>query len=150
MIWAILALLGVPLWLCAIAILVLILRNRQLRNRPGSLPARVRAAGKGRWHPGHGLWVHDVFAFRGSPAAWKESLVQVARVSAQTASADEKKGLHRLGDVVVVATFELVPQGSLEVAARAEHAGLLLGPFAKVTAVSEPGAVVGSRVAART
>ena len=150
MIWAILALLGVPLWLCAIAILVLILRNRELRKREGSLPARVRRAGKGRWHPGHGLWVHDVFAFRGSPAAWKEGLVQVGSVSAHTASADEKKGLHRLGDDVVVATFELVPKGSLEVAARAEHAALLLGPFAKVTAVSEPGAVVGSRVAART
>ena len=30
MIWAILALLGVPLWLCALGILSLVLRNRQL------------------------------------------------------------------------------------------------------------------------
>jgi hypothetical protein len=143
MIWAILALLGVPLWFCAMAILVLVLRNRQLRKRPGSIPARIRLAGKGRWHPGHGLWVHDVFAFRGSPAAWKESLVQVGSLSAHPASKEEKKGVHRLGDDVMVATFELVPKGSLELAARSEHASLLLGPFARVAAASEPGAAAG-------
>lgn len=150
MIWAILALIGVPLWLCATAILVLVLRNRRLRKRPGSVPVRTRLAGKGHWHPGHGLWVHDVFAFRGSPAAWKESLVQVRGVSARPASEEDKKGLHRLGDEVVVATFELVPEGSLQLAARAEHASLLLGPFGKVSAVPEPGPVAGSKIAART
>ena len=150
MIWAILALIGVPLWLCGTAILVLVLRNRSLRKRPGSVPARVRVEGKGRWRPGHGLWVHDVFAFRASPAAWKENLVQVGSVSAHPASGEEKKGLHRLSDDVVVATFDLVPKGSLELAARAEHAPLLLGPFAKVAAVAEPGPVAGSQVAATT
>jgi uncharacterized membrane protein YvlD (DUF360 family) len=32
MIWAILALLGVPLWFCAIGIFVLVFRNRTLRK----------------------------------------------------------------------------------------------------------------------
>jgi hypothetical protein len=138
MIWAILALVGVPLWLCAVAITVLVLRNRKLRKRPGSLPVRIRVAGKGRWHPGHGLWVHDVFAFRGSPAAWKESLVQVGSVAAaQPATEEQEKGLHRLGDHPVVANFELVPNGSLQLAAHAEHASLLLGPFGGVAAVPQ-------------
>jgi len=150
MIWAILALLGVPLWFCAIGISVLVFRNRKLRKRPGSVPARLRVDGKTRWHLGHGIWVHDVFAFRGSPAAWKERLGQVGSISAHPASGEEKKGLHRLGDDVIVASFELVPRGSLELAARAEHASLLLGPFAKVAAVPESGAVAGSQVAATT
>ena len=138
MIWAILALIGVPLWLCATAISVLVLRNRKLRKRPGSMPVRIRVAGKGRWHPGHGFWVHDVFAFRGSPAAWKESLVQVGSVAAaQLATEEQKKGLRRLGDHPVVANFELVPKGSLQLAAHAGHASLLLGPFGTVAAVSE-------------
>ncbi len=141
MIWAILALVGVPLWLCATAISVLVLRNRKLRNRPGSMPVRIRVAEKGRWHPGHGFWVHDVFAFRGSPAAWKESLVQVGSVAAaQPVTEEQKKGLHRLGDHPVVASFELVPEGSLQVAAHAELASVLLGPFARVVAVAEGGA----------
>ena len=150
MIWAILALLGVPIWLCAIAISVLVFRNRQLRKRAGSMPVRTRVDGKGRWHPGHGFWVHDVFAFRGSPAAWKEGLVQVASVSVKTAGDEEKKGLHRLGEDVVIANFELVPKGSLELAARAEHVSLLLGPFATVAAIPESGTVATSQVAAAT
>jgi hypothetical protein len=137
MIWAILALVGVPLWLCAVAISVLVLRNRKLRKRPGSIPVRIRVAGKGRWHPGHGFWVHDVFAFRGSPAAWKESLVQVGRVAVQPASKEQQKGLHRLGDNPVVANFELVPKGALQLAAHAEDASLLFGPFGGVAAVAE-------------
>jgi hypothetical protein len=74
MIWAILAAMGVPLWLCAVGILTLLLRNRALRNRAGNVPVRVRPAGKKRWSPGHGVWIHDVFAFRGLPAAWREAL----------------------------------------------------------------------------
>jgi hypothetical protein len=40
MIWAILALLGVPLWLCAMAIRIrtLVFRNRTLRRRHGTCP----------------------------------------------------------------------------------------------------------------
>jgi hypothetical protein len=129
LIWAILALLGVPLWFCALGISVLVLRNRKLRKRPGSVPVRVRADGNGRWHPGHGFWIHDVFAFRGSPAAWNERLVQVATAAAEPATEEQKKGLHRIGDSPVVATFELVPTGSLQLAAHGDDASLLLGPF---------------------
>lgn len=35
MIWAILAMLGVPLWLCAAGILALVYRNKSLRHRHG-------------------------------------------------------------------------------------------------------------------
>ena len=47
--------------------------------------------------------------------------------------------LRRLGDHPVVANFELVPKGSLQLAAHAGHASLLLGPFGTVAAVSEEG-----------
>ena len=72
MVWAILALLGVPLWVCAAGITVMVLRNRGLRKRPGDIPARAKWPGKTRWTRGHGIWVSDVFAWRGSPAAWSE------------------------------------------------------------------------------
>ena len=71
-IWAILLLLGVPLWVCATGILVLVLRNRSLRKRAADIPMRLRIDAKGRWHRGHGLWVHDVLGFRGSPAALRD------------------------------------------------------------------------------
>lgn len=65
MVWAILALLGVPLWLCTLGILTLVLRNRWLRKRPGDVPVRMRTASGKRWHRGHAVWVHSVFVFRG-------------------------------------------------------------------------------------
>jgi hypothetical protein len=121
---------GVPLWFGALSVLILVLRNRSIRRRPGNVPVRVRRPGKKRWVPGHGLWVHDVFAFRGSPAAWKEGLVWVTDASARPASPDERKKLHRLGDAPVVATFTGKDGGGLELAARSEHRATLLGPFA--------------------
>ena len=67
MIWAILAILGIPLWFCAVAILILVIRNRSLRRRMGDVPVRVLRPGKQRWSRGHALWVSDVFAWRGIP-----------------------------------------------------------------------------------
>ena len=46
MIWAILALLGVPLWLCALGILSLVMRNRQLPKRLGDMLVRVHGLGR--------------------------------------------------------------------------------------------------------
>jgi hypothetical protein len=68
-IWAILAFVGVPLWLCAIGILMLVFNNRKLRKRPGDIPVRILRPGKKRWTRGHAIWVSDVFAWRASSAA---------------------------------------------------------------------------------
>ena len=128
MIWAILAIIGIPLWLIAIALLTLVFRNRKLRKRPGNIPVRVLQPGKKRWTPGHGLWVSDVFAWRGSPAAWKEDLLQVSGVSIHSADPQELEKLHRLGDDPVVASFALDDGATLKVAARREHQSKLAGP----------------------
>ena len=91
MIWAILALLGVPLWLCAVGILAVILQNHKLRKRSGDLQVRVRRPGEKRWTRGHAIWVSDVFAWRASPAAWKADLLQVIGVSSRSLDFDERK-----------------------------------------------------------
>ena len=130
MIWAVLLALGVPLWLCAIGILALVFRNRTLRKRPGNVPVRVRRAGKKRWVSGHGLWVSDVFAWRGSPAAWSEDLVWIADVSARPPDAEERKKLRRIGDDPLIASLTLAEGGAIDVAARREDRASLLGPFA--------------------
>ena len=134
MVWAILAAVGVPLWLCAIAILTLVLRNRALRMRPGNVAVRVREEGKRRWTPGHGLWVNNVFAYRGSPAAWKEGLLPVSAASARPASAEERKHLRRIGDEPVIATLTFEDAGTkrqIDVAARESDGRVLLGPYAE-------------------
>ena len=130
MVWAILMFLGVPLWICVLGITVTVLRNRGLRKRPGDIPARVRLPGKTRWTRGHGIWVSDVFAWRGSPAAWKEKLVQVSGVTLRSPSEEEQHKLHRLGEGVQIATLSSVGGEPLEVAAAAEDSTALAGPFA--------------------
>ena len=134
MIWAILAAVGVPLWLCAIAILILVMRNRALRKRSGNVAVRVRPEGKRRWMPGHGLWVNDVFAYRASPAAWKEGLFAVTAASERPADPEEREHLRRIGDEPVIATLTVEDAGTtsqIEVAARGSDARVLLGPFAE-------------------
>jgi hypothetical protein len=105
-----------------------VFRNRNLRRRDGDLSVRVRAAPDKRWRRGHALWVHDVFSFRGSPAAWNEALDWVTATSAHDASEKESKGLHRLGDHPVIVGLQLASGRTIEVAAHAEDRRRLLGP----------------------
>jgi hypothetical protein len=129
MVWAILAFLGVPLWLCAAGILVIVLNNRNLRKRHGDIPVRVKRPGKKRWTRGHGIWVSDVFAWRGSPAAWNEALLHVADVTLRTPSTEEQQKLHRLGDGFAIATLSVVGDDPIELAAGSGHRTALVGPF---------------------
>jgi hypothetical protein len=126
---ALLALLGVPLWFCAIAISVLLLRNRSLRKRRGNIPARIRMAPGKRWIRGHGLWVHDVWAFRGSPAAWNEKLVWVTGAHVRATTDEEAKKLHRLDERPVIVMLQ-TEEGTIEIAGAAQNRTLLLGPYA--------------------
>jgi hypothetical protein len=135
MIWVILVFLGVPLWLCALGIMVIVFRSRGLKQRYGDIPVRVRRSGQERWTRGHAIWVSDVFAWRGSPAAWKEDLAQVVAVSLRDPDPEERKKLHRLGEGFAIATLLLRYGETLEVAARPEQHAALLGPLEPV---SEP------------
>jgi len=142
MIWAILALLGVPLWLCAITITVLVFRNRTLRKRSGDIPVRILRSGKKRWIRGHAIWVSDVFVWRASPASWNEGLEQVkdAAVHEHVDSQTAKK-LHGLGDSPIVASITLVDGGVIDVATRPEHHSALMGPFASLPSAERTQAV---------
>ena len=138
MIWAILAMLGIPLWLCATGIVVLMMRNRAIRHRPGNAPVRRRRKGKSRWTRGHGVWVHDVFAFRGSPAAWAESLIPVREVVTLSPTAADLKKLHRLGSGPLLARFTDDDGEHVDFATTAEHALDLLGPLGTATVTKAP------------
>lgn len=145
MIWAVLAFVGVPLWLCAAGIFTLLLRNRALRKRPGNVAVRVHPPDKKRWSRGHGVWVHDVFAFRGFPAAWKEALVWSTEATMRAPTSDERKKLHRIGDDPVIVTLSLAEGGTIEIAARAEAKDTLLGPFAPAEHRPAVSAAIGGR-----
>ena len=134
MIWAILLFLGVPLWLCALGVFILVFRNRALRQRRGDIPVRVLRPGKTRWVRGHAVWISDVFAWRGSPAAWTEGLMQVLTASVAPAEPEERKHLRRLGDDPVIVTMTVATMTSdepatLTVAVASRDRAAVLGPF---------------------
>ncbi len=141
MIWAVLAALGVPLWLCATGIFMLLFNNRRLRKRYGDVPVRVRRPGKKRWTRGHAIWVSDVFAWRGSPAAWNEELLWISAATPRAADPEERRKLHRLGDEPAIATLAATDGEIVEVAAAPEQAFAVLGPFAHATEIDPAGAV---------
>ena len=117
------------MWLCALGILALVFRNKSLRQRHGDIPVRVLRAGKTRWTRGHAVWVSDVFAWRGSPAAWREDLFQVTDARVGALEPEQLKKLHRLGDHPVVATLTPNAGEPVRVAVASEHRAALLGPY---------------------
>ena len=134
MIWALLVFLGVPLWFCALGLFTVIYRNRALRQRRGDIPVRVRRPGKTRWVRGHAVWISDVFAWRGSPAAWTEGLMQVLTASVAPAEPEERKHLHGLGDDPLIATMTVATMApdepaTLTVAVASRDRAAVLGPF---------------------
>jgi len=130
MIWAILVFVGVPLWLCALGILTVVFRSRRLRSRHGNIPVRVLRPGHTRWTRGNAIWVSDVFAWRGIPAAWAEDLIQAVDVHERAASPAEVKALHRLGEELAVVEISGADGETLTVAAAGTARSALLGSFA--------------------
>lgn len=135
----ILAALGVPLWLCAAGVLVLVFNNRRLRKRPGDVPVRVLRAGKKRWRRGHAIWVSNVLAWRTSPGSWGEELLEVSDAVARAATLEEHKKLHRLASEPTIVSLTLPGGGRIDVATAPEHRGGLLGPFAQPVDVTRNG-----------
>jgi hypothetical protein len=114
-IWAILLLLGVPLWICATGILVLVLRNRGLRKRAADIPMRL-------------LWIHDVLAFRGSPAAWNEALLWAVSGTTRELTSKEAHKFRRL-DQPVAATFTAADGPGFEAVTTRQHLPQMLDAF---------------------
>ena len=129
MVWAILLLLGIPLWFIVIGISVTVIRNRKLRARYGNVSARLKRPGKSRWTRGNALWISDVFAFRGSPAAWSEDMVQVVGVALRDPSDEESHKLRHLGSGLQIATLAVADGEPYEVATGPDHRSALVGPF---------------------
>ena len=115
--------------MCAAGITTIIFRNRGLRKRYGDIPVRAKRPGKTRWTRGHAVWVSDVFAWRGSPAAWTEDIVHVTDVRMRSPDKAERHKLRRLGDGVQIATLSSLDGEPLEVATWPEERSALVGPF---------------------
>lgn len=130
MLIALAVLLGVPLWLIAAFLVVQLRRARRMKRRPGNVPNRAKAITEKKWRRGHGVWVHDVFAWAASPPLLKEYLGWVTQIEQRAPTAGEAKKFRRLGADPLVLTLHTAAGPTYELAVGGAHRDQALGPFA--------------------
>ena len=132
MLIALLALLGVELIVLVALVTFLRARKRWVMRQPGAFHGAIRVSrgeldGLGpKWRRGYGHWVRDVLVWTKAPFLFRnEHLATDELVQQRHAGPEEVK---RLGDHPVVALLR-VGSKAVEVAAHADDAVLLLGPY---------------------
>jgi hypothetical protein len=128
---AILAIIGVPIWLIVGILALAFWSRRHFQKAPGVFPCRVREVlGSGEeaaWgRPvSHGRWVHDVLLLHSGLALIRYHALPVTSVEKPIASAE---GTRFKGDALSI-QLRLDDGSLVEVAGPAEARQLLVGPF---------------------
>jgi len=132
MIWAILALLGVPIWLVVGGLAAMLLSRSRFKKREGVFPAKMRqGSGAGANWPrmsNYALWVHDVLLVHKGLGLLQTVPLGVAGVEgpAEIAPPQEVKGL---GEHPVLLRFRLDDGDVLQMAVPGNSQKLAQGPF---------------------
>ena len=134
MVWALLAILGVPIWLIVGALAVLLFNRRRVKRLPGAFACKLRPlnadpspAGKFSRVSSVGLWAHDVLAVQRGLGLIRTRLLPAASVEGpHPVAADTIKGL---GESVQSIVITLDDGSQVEVAGNAEATALLVGPL---------------------
>jgi hypothetical protein len=130
-IWALLAILGVPIWLVVGALAGSLSHRRRFAHQPGAFTCRVRT-GEGKWGrtTSHALWIHDELLAAGGLARLRIKPLAIAeRVEGPHACDTHFRG----SDSSVSITLRTDDGVQVQVAAPETAAALLPGPFRQVT-----------------
>jgi hypothetical protein len=136
MIWALLAILGVPIWLVVGALAASLWSRRQFRNTPGVFRAKVRLnAGtfdglSESWPPvaAYARWVHDVLLVNKGLALVRTRPLPIAAAEGRVEEADPQE-IKRVGDNPILLQFRLDNGAIIQLAAPGEARSLAYGPF---------------------
>ena len=131
MIWAILAILGIPIWLLLGALAGAFASRRHFQRSPGVFALRMRevSADTQKWGgKAHACWIHDVLLVnKGLALARTVPIAADSLVSApEPADASTIKGL---GDEPVAFVVDIDDGPRLEIAIAAELAPVATSPF---------------------
>ncbi len=128
---AILLFLGVPLWMVAGMIILIIWNRRRVKKQPGIFPVKVRheaesdAEKQSKWpRKGYAQWVHDVLIVRTGMGLMQSTPYGISGMATpeKDADPDEVKGL---GDHPKVIRARLDDGSILQVALREIHPELI-------------------------
>ncbi len=84
MIWALLALLGIPIWLIVGMLVGIVLTRRAFKQQPGVFAVAVRTEHADKWprQPTYGRLVHDVLVLNRGAAFLRVEIHAIAAVDA--------------------------------------------------------------------
>lgn len=136
MIWALLAILGVPLWLVVGALAASLWSRRQFRNTPGVFRAKVRLTSgtfdglSESWPPvaAYARWVHDVLLVNKGLALVRTQPLPIAAAEGRVEEADPRE-IKRMGDHPILLQSRLDNGATIQLAAPGEARSLACGPF---------------------
>lgn len=131
MIWALMILLGIPLWLVAGAAGGALLSRRNAKRKPGVFPVRLRpveVGAGGKWsRKQYARWVQRVLlSNKGAFLNLTDAYPVASGVRTNDPDSAKCKGL---GERVVAVTITTDDGMSLEIATSAEFTELLFAPF---------------------
>jgi hypothetical protein len=138
MLIALLAVLGVDLWVVVVLLAVVLTRRRWVSRQPGAFKGAIRVTegevpGLGtRWRRGYGRWVRDILVWTRAPFLFRNELV-LAEALAGEARAAEPGEVRRLGKDPAVVRLVVDGGARVEVAASAGGRAQVPGPFAERT-----------------
>ena len=127
MIWALLALLGIPLWFIALILIAAVAQRRSIQRTDGVFRYKVR--GDKGWSRGKSVanWVSDVLIGHKGIALLRSEAQQVTAVELIGPPEHPAKGL---GDEVVELSFTFAGGERVDVAVAEASLATAMGPFA--------------------
>jgi hypothetical protein len=134
MLIALLAVLGVDLWVIVALLAVVLTRKRWVSRQPGAFKGAIRVTEgdvpglKAKWRRGYGRWARDILVWTKAPFLFRTELVLAEALAGQ--ARDAKPGeVRRLGKHPVVVPLVVDGGARIEVAAPAPARERAPGPF---------------------
>ena len=136
MFWALLALLGVPLWLVIGGLSVSLWNRHKFRQRPDVFTTKIRLESgsisdfKEKWPPvsNYAHWVHDVLLVHKGLGLMPTTPLGVKGIEGTPTGADTEQ-VKRLGENPKMLRIKLDDGSILQLAVPEEHLDLAQGPF---------------------
>jgi hypothetical protein len=134
MLIALLAVLGVNLWVIAALVAIVLTRKRWVSHQPGAFKGAIRVTDghvpglKAKWKRGYGRWVRDILVWTKTPLLFRNELVPANALAGPVHEAKPGE-VRRLGKQPAVVPLTVAGGAPIEVATSRGHMERVPGPF---------------------
>jgi hypothetical protein len=138
MLIALLAVLGVDLWVIVVLLSVVLARKRWVSHQPGAFKGAIRVIEgdvpglRTRWKRGYGHWVRDILVWTKAPFLFRNELVPADALAGEARGAKPGE-VRRLGKHPAVVLLVVDGGARIEVAASADRRERAPGPFGEAS-----------------